>query len=340
MAMARVGFASGYDPKLSAQDVADWMQKAEEAGFELGFFSETSEVMRDAPSSLSAMALATTRMTIGSAQVLHLRSPLVMAQTLATLDELSGGRLILAPGACGRNVAARHSLPVFNPAKGLVESIEAIRLLLTGETVSYHGEVVNFDDVRLGWKPIRSQIPFYVAATSRKGLEIAGRIGDGVMLNAVTSPEYSANAIRIIRESAEAAGRDWSQFVVAQIINCSIEDDHQSAIDAIRWEVASKLDPIQVPRILKPKLAVGEPYMRLEDMPMFEEAWNRGGKEALMEVVPQSYVEGMTASGTPDEVRQRVEQYRAAGVQIPVLRPAAIHQAERLLALFAPVATV
>lgn len=336
--MTRVGFASGYDPKMSGRDIAGWMRNAEDAGFELGFFSETSEVMRDAPSSLAAMALATERMTLGSAQVLHIRSPLVMAQTLATLDELAGGRLILAPGACGANVAARHSLPQFNPAKGLVESVEAIRLLLTGDSASYHGDVVNFDDVRLGWKPIRTSIPMYIAATSRKGLEIAGRIGDGVMLNAVTSPEYSANAIRIIRESAEAAGRDWSKFVVAQIVNCSIEDDHASAVEAIRWEVASKLDPIQMPRILKPKIAVGEPYMSLEDMPKFEAAWRRGGKEELVKAVPDSYIEGMTASGTPDEVRARVEQYRDAGVQVPVLRPAAIHQAERLISLFSPLA--
>jgi alkanesulfonate monooxygenase SsuD/methylene tetrahydromethanopterin reductase-like flavin-dependent oxidoreductase (luciferase family) len=323
---------------MGVREIADWMRKAEDAGFEMGFFSETSEVMRDAPSALAVMALSTTRMTLGSAQVLHLRSPLVMAQTLATLDELSGGRIILGPGACVANVQARHSLPSFNAAQGLIESVEAIRLLLTGESVSYHGNVVNFDDVKLGWKPIRSEIPMYFLPTSRKGLEIAGRMGDGAVLNAVTSPEYSANAIRIMREAAEGAGRDWSKFAVTQIVNCSIEDDHQTAIDAIRWEVASKVNPIQIDRILKPKIDVGEPYMRLEDKPIFEEAWRRGGKEALIKAVPDSYVEGMTASGTPDEVRARVEQYRAAGVQLPILRPAAIHQADRLISLFSPAA--
>jgi alkanesulfonate monooxygenase SsuD/methylene tetrahydromethanopterin reductase-like flavin-dependent oxidoreductase (luciferase family) len=74
--------------------------------------------------------------------------------------------------------------------------------------------------------------------------------------------------------------------------------------------------------------------MREEDIPIFEEAWNRGGKEALIAAVPDSYVEGMTASGTPDEVRERVQRYRDAGVQVPILRPAAAHQAQRLLDLF------
>jgi len=68
------------------------------------------------------------------------------------------------------------------------------------------------------------------------------------------------------------------------------------------------------------------------------EAWERGGKDALLAAVPDSYVEGMTASGTPDEVHARVEQYRAAGVQLPILRAAAQHQVPRLIELFAPAA--
>jgi len=59
------------------------------------------------------------------------------------------------------------------------------------------------------------------------------------------------------------------------------------------------------------------------------------GMEGLIKAIPDSYVEGMTASGTPDEVKKRVQQYRDAGVKIPLLRPAAAHQTQRLLDLFA-----
>jgi alkanesulfonate monooxygenase SsuD/methylene tetrahydromethanopterin reductase-like flavin-dependent oxidoreductase (luciferase family) len=173
-------------------------------------------------------------------------------------------------------------------------------------------------------------------ATSKKGLQMAGQFADGVVLNAICSPEYSENAIAIIRRAAEEAGRDLSGFMIYQLVNCSIEDDHDKALDAIRWEVASKLDPIQLPFILKPKKVVGEPYMSEEDIPLFQAAWERGGKEGLIAAVPDRYIEGMTASGTPDEVLARVERYRDAGVQVPILRPAAAHQAPRLLQLFAP----
>ncbi len=333
--MARVGFALGYGKFTNSREMADLMRQAEERGFEMGFFSETIELMRDSVTALSAIGLATQRLTLGTTQIVRLRTPIVMAQTLASLDELTDGRMTLAPGACTGSHARVHALEVLDPPTTLREWIESIRLIMTGEKVSYDGTVVKFKNVGLAWKPVRTSIPIYVPATSRTGLRLAGQIGDGVVLNAVCSPEYTVNALKIIRKAAEAAGRDWSKFVVAQIINCSIEDDHKTALDAIRWEVATKFDPIQIPFIAGPKMRVGEPYIRKEDLPKFEEAHARGGLEGLIKAVPDSYVEGMTASGTPDEVNNRVQRYRDAGVQLPLLRPAAAHQTQRLLDLFA-----
>lgn len=334
--MERVGFAVGYDPAMDGRDMAHWMGQAERRGYEIGFFSETIELMRDSVTSLTAIGLATERLIIGCTQITRLRTPLVMAQTAAALDELTGGRLLLAPGSCTSTHAKRHGLEPADPGVALREWVESMRAILTGERVSYSGQVVHFDDVQLGFKPARDRIPMFIPATSRKGLRIAGQIGDGVMLNAVCSPEYSANALKIVREAAEEAGRDWDSFAVYQLVNCSVEDDEQTALDAIRWEVASKLDPIQLPFIARPKMRVGEPYFHPEDFPKFEEAWNRGGKEALIAAVPDSYIRGMTASGTPDQVKAKVQQFRDVGVQVPILRPAAAHQAERLLDLFAP----
>ncbi|HZD73079.1 MAG TPA: LLM class flavin-dependent oxidoreductase [Actinomycetota bacterium] len=333
--MERTGFAVGYDPAMDGRDMAHWMREAEERGYEIGFFSETIELMRDSVSSLSAMALATERLTIGCTQIVRLRSPLVMAQTVASLDELSGGRLMLAPGSCTGTHAKRHGLEPADPGVALREWIESMRLILAGGNASYDGEVVKFKDVELGFEPPRRQVPMFVPATSRKGLRIAGAIGDGVLLNAVCSPEYSANALKIVRESVEESGRDWERFEVAQLINCSVADDEATALDAIRWEVASKLDPIQLPFIAGPKMRVGEPYFHPDDFPKFEEAWREGGKRALIEAVPDSYIRGMTASGTPEQVKEKVQRYRDVGVRLPILRPAAKDQAERLLDLFA-----
>ena len=333
--MTRIGLGLGYGKFMDAREIADWMRKAEERGYEMGFFSETIELMRDSVTALSAAGLATTKLTLGSTQIVRLRSPIIMAQTLASLDELTQGRMIMAPGACTKSHARVHALERLDPPLALQEWIESMRLILTGEKVSYHGKFVNFDEIGLGWKPFRKYVPLYIPATSRTGLLLAGKIGDGVVLNATCSPEYTVNAIEIIKETAEETGKDWSKFEVAQLINCSVEDDHQKALDEIRWEIATKFDPIQLPFNAGPRMRVGEPHIQKEDIPMFKEAYRKGGMESLLKAIPDSYVEGMTASGTPDEVVKRVQQYRDAGVKLPVLRPAAMHQAQRLLDLFA-----
>jgi len=229
----------------------------------------------------------------------------------------------------------RHSLEHIDPVLTMTEWLEAIRQILTGETVTYQGETVSLNDVGLSWQPIRPQIPFWVAATSRTGLKLAGTVGDGVLLNAVASPEYSANAIQIVKEAVEAAGRDWANFEVAQLINCSVEDDRGQAFDRIRWEIASKFTPIQAPFNAGPRLRVGEPYIDEADLPRFAEAYNQGGKAGLTRVIPDSYVAGLTASGTPAQVLDKVEKYREVGVNLPILRPAAASQTQRLLDLFA-----
>lgn len=333
--MERVGLALGYGKFTDAREMASFMNDAESRGYEMGFFSETVELMRDSVTSLAAIGMSTEKLKMGSTQIVRLRSPVVMAQSLASLDELTGGRMTLAPGACTKSHSRVYSLDHVDPPLALKEWVESIRLLLTGEKVSYDGEIVKLDNVGLGWKPIRDSVPLYIPATSTTGLRLAGQIGDGVILNAICSPEYTVNALKIIKDSAEAAGRDFSKFEVAQIINCSVEDDHKTALDAIRWEVATKFDAIQLPFIAGPKMRVGEPYIRKEDIPIFKSTYAEGGMEALIKAIPDSYVEGMTASGTPDEVKARVQQFRDAGVKIPLLRPAAAHQTQRLLDLFA-----
>ena len=333
--MEGTGFASGYDARMSVAEMADWMRKAEDRGFIMGFFSETIELMRDSVTALAAIGLATRTMQLGCTQTVRLRNPLVASQTLASLDELTGGRIFTAPGACTKTHANRYGLPEAHPPTALRETVEAMRAILTGENVSYHGEVINFDNAKLSWEPVRKYIPMYLPATSTTGLRLAGKIGDGVVLNAVCSPEYTANAIEIIRTSALEEGRNWDDFTIVQIVNVSVEDNHQDALDAIRWEVASKFDPIQLPFIAGPKMRVGEPYIQESDVQKFKDAWERGGKDALIEAVPDSYVEGMTASGTPDEVVASVQRYRDVGVQVPILRPAAKHQSQRIIDLFA-----
>lgn len=327
-----IGLAVGYDANLTVREMAHQQAEAERAGFDAAFFSETLFTNRDSVSALTAFAYETERMRLGATQVVRLRSPLVMAQTAASLDEISGGRVVLALGAFTQKHADRNGRPLTDPMTTLREYVETVRLLLTGERVTYHGEVVDLDGVALNFTPPRGDIPIWIAAASRKGLLNAGAIGDGVLLDAGASPEYAANAIALLREGAERAGRDPGRLEVAQLLNTSIDDDEAAAVEAVRWEVASKFTYRSTPRA---KLSVGEPTIDRADLPRFEEAYARGGRAELARIIPESYVRGLTLPGTPEQVRRRVQDYRDAGVTLPLVRPAHARQLPALVETFA-----
>ena len=330
-----VGFGLGYAPDMSVGDMARHVSAAERRGYDMGFFSETLNLLRDGITTLSAFVLSTKRMRVGATQIVRLRSPVTMAQTIATLDELSEGRTVFALGACTSSHAKRHGLEPQDPATSLREYFQVIRMLLAGGPVSFEGESVRLEEVGLSFQPKRSRVKLWVASTSRTGLQIAGAIGDGVLLNAITSPEYSRNAVSIVRKSAEEAGRNPNEIEVAQLIVSAVSKSHEESMDSVRYEVANKFTPWQAPFNVWPKIRVGEPAIKQEDLPRFSEAYREGGYEKLMSVMPESYLVGMTASGTREEALGRLEQYRRAGVSLPIVRPATTGMLEPVLETFA-----
>jgi len=316
-----LGFGLGYDPSLTVVEMTEWAKKAEAKGFDLIFFSETLQTFRDAISTLTSFALNVKRPLLGCTQIARVRSPLVLAQTFATLDEISKGRIVLSIGACTRRHAEKHGLEYVNPPESLQEYITVFKKLLAQEKVSFEGKTIRMFDGGLGFTPIRRNIPVWVAATSMTGLQIAGSIADGVLLNATTSVEYCKNAVKIVRQAAEKVGRNPDSLTVAGLVVSAVDGDKR-AVDYVRREVASKFSPLMVDFAVKPRLKIGEPYVSHELIEKLQQSYRLGGFEKLMMDIPEENIRGLTAVGSPSEVRERIEEYRRAGVQIPIVRPA------------------
>jgi 5,10-methylenetetrahydromethanopterin reductase len=333
--MTRIGFATGYDYRVRIREFADAVRAAEERNFEIGFFSETWALMRDSVTAMTAFAASTSRISLGCTQIVRLRSPVVMAQTAATLDEFSGGRVVICPGAPSEVHAKRHGFEHSTPAIALREWVDVFRLMLSGKKVDYHGELVKVEGAQLGWTPIRPRIPLWFAATSTTGLRLAGKMADGVLLNTVSSPEYAANAIKIVKAAAEEEGRNWNEFQIAILINTSVEDDAEAAIDAVRWEVANKFMPEKAASQSRVRQRVGEPFIDEDELPRLYSAYADGGRDALAKALSRKTVQGLTAAGTVADVVNKVQEYRDAGVHLPIVRPAAWHQTKRILDIFA-----
>jgi len=319
--MTNIGLGLGYSPELTVHEMIDYVVEAEKKGFDLAFFSETIMTIRDAVTSLSAFATKTNRIKLGSTQILRLRTPLVIAQTFTTLDELSNGRVVLAIGACTESHCKKHGLPLQNPAKVLEEHASLIKRYWNEEIVSFKGETIEVEGEGLTIRPKR-KIPLLIAATSKTGLKIAGKVGDGVVINATTSPEYAKNALNIVRKSAEENRRNFKEFVILGLVVAGIEDGTREAERALRWELASKFEPLQVDFAVRPRIRVGEPYVNEELINNLLNSYKIGGKEQLAKDIPMEVIKGLTAYGTKQEVLNKIEEYRKAGVEIPIVRPA------------------
>ncbi len=200
------------------------------------------------------------------------------------------------------------------------ETVEAARRLLAMERVTYHGEFVHLDDVEIDivhGDRSPKHVPIYVGATGMKMMELAGEIGDGVLLNYLVGPGYNRKAMEALAEGAARAGRTVDDLDRPQLVVCSLDDDRSLALDRARELVAQYLG--QQPHIMK---ASGVDESLLEEIGRVL-TWPATPEqiEQAMALVPDEVVQLITASGTPDECRAKVEEYVESGCTCPVLYP-------------------
>jgi 5,10-methylenetetrahydromethanopterin reductase len=290
-------------------------QAAELAGFGAVFVAEGHG---DALALCHPVAAATRHVRIGTAIAnAALRPPVLAAKTAAQLDHASGGRFILGLGVGNTFMNAQFGLAPFPPLTMIEEYTAVVRSVLSGAAAGYQGQVFRAGMVPLDSPPVRTALPVYLAALGPRMLALAGRIADGVLLN-LMSPAQAGEAARIVRACAQAAGRDPSSVEVACVVHCCVADGGADG-RAAAATAARETVPRYALHPAAPKLwgeLDGGPSLRAVRERLV--AGDRAGAAAL---VPQQVADGFVAHGGADDCLERVAQYAAAGVDLPVLFP-------------------
>lgn len=304
----------------SIRDGMDYVKYAESKGFEAVWQAE-SRMVRDAIVPMAAFAAVTDRIKIGSGVINNwTRNAALIAATFLTLDDLAPDRTLLGIGAWWDPLAKNVGINRTKPLQAMREVVEACRRLLNAETVTYHGEFVHLDGVKLdvvhGRKGPRN-VPIYIGATGPQMMELTGEIADGVVLNYLVSPQYNIQAMELLEKGAKKAGRSVYDMDRPQLVVCSMDPDRKKALDGARKLVTQYL--AQQPHFAK-AIGVSEDILgRIKAVlswPATEEEIERA-----MEFVPDEIVQMIAAAGTPEECRTKVQEYIDNGATCPILYP-------------------
>ena len=307
--------------KHPIRDGMRYAQLAEECGFEAVWQAE-SRLVREATVPMAAFAAVTERIAIGSGVVNNwTRNVGLLAATFSTLDDLAPGRIKLGVGAWWDPLATKVGIHRHRPVQAMRETVEVTRKLLAMQRVTFHGEFVDVDDIEIDivhGDRSPKHVPIYIAATTgMKMMELAGEIGDGVLLNYLVGPDYNSGALEHLAAGAERSGRTLDDVDRPQLVVCSLDEDRSLALDRARELVTQYLG--QQPHIGK---ASGVDPSLLEEIGRIL-TWpaTQAQIEQAMGLVPDDVVQLITASGTVDECRAKVQEYVAAGCTCPILYP-------------------
>src|SRR5581483_5341615 len=313
--------------KHSIRYEIDMVKYAEERGFSEIWQADT-RLARDCVVLMSAFAAQTRRLRLGSGVLpIWTRNPAVIAATFSTLWELAGrdpdgrGRIMIGLAAWWETTSSRVGVRRERPLDAMREHVEAIRALFRMEEVTYQGDFVHLDRVRLDvafGDASPRDIPIYIGATGPKMLELAGEICDGVGLNYVVSVDYIREAVALVEKGAQRAGRTLAQVDRPELLVCCLSDtDPAAAMLEGKKLVAYYLGT--EPHIMKASQVDEELIARVQQIvgwPATEADYLRAAQ-----IIPDNVVRHLMAVGTSEECRTKVAEYIRAGVTCPILYP-------------------
>jgi len=298
----------------------DYVRYAEKRGFEAVWQAE-SRLVRDAIVPMAAYAAVTDTLKVGSGVINNwTRNIGLLAATFLTLDDLAPGRIICGIGAWWDPLARNVGIERRKPLTAMRETVEVLRRLLNLERVTFHGEFHNVEGIELDVVHGRREprdVKIMIGATGDKMMEMTGEIADGAVMNYCVPPTYNDRALELLERGASKSGRSLDDIDRPQLVVCSVDHDHDRAIDTSRELLTQYL--AQQPHIAKASGVSQEVVTEIQSIL----GWP-ATKEQIQKakhLVPEELVLHITASGTPEEAREKVNEYRKHGCSCPILYP-------------------
>ena len=244
---------------------------------------------------------------IGSSIInIYSRSPSLVAMGAATVDTISNKRLVLGLGTSTQPLVEDfHGDKFVSPLKRMKEYVEIIKLILSGNTVNYSGKIFSLKNFSLLIKPPRDTIPIYLAAVNQKMVELTWNIADGVIFYLRPKSEIKSTLAMMQSEKKIDAS--------LQIITCVNEDSEKAMIRAKKTLAFY----VSVGKIYREFLASNG--FKNETKNIFEE-YKKNGLQNNHELVPDSMVSELCITGTRDECRIQLKQFRETGIDLPIIQ--------------------
>jgi F420-dependent oxidoreductase-like protein len=301
------------------QQIVEKIRLADELGFDSVWLGESWGY--ELFTSMADVIRVTRRIKVGAGIAnVYSRTPALLASTVATLDERSGGRIILGIGPSGANVIEHwHGVKFEKPLKRTQEYIEIIRMILRREKLVYHGEFFHLErGFKLLFTPFRDNLPIYIAAMGPKNIRLTGELGDGIL--PIYWPEHDWPLLRtLLDEGSQSVGRSPRSVAIAPYTTTVLlsENAGEREMQEARLRVATPL------AYYIGKMGVYYAQMLTqhgfgEDVQAVLEGWKQGMKTAVQAVSPRM-LDAVSLIGTPHEVVARLDQWAESGVDEPLL---------------------
>jgi F420-dependent oxidoreductase-like protein len=294
----------------SLDQAVERVKRAEELGYDSTYVTHIAG--RDSLTLLMAYAAATERIKLGTGVLpIYSRTPVATAQSAATVDEYSGGRMVLGLGVSHQvTVENWYGTKLERPLKAMREYAGIVRAAFRGEDPP-EGDIFTSRFRFMGYEP-RADLPIYVAALSPKMLRLAGEIADGAMLW-LCNPDYIRDVVvPEVRAGRERAGRGLEGFDIVAAIPTAVTDDKAAAYETMRTDLITYWS-LPFYRAMIERSGFGD------DIAGFDAAMQSGDVEKAKAAISDRFLDDLTAIGAPDDLRAGVARYAAAGATSPCI---------------------